>query len=175
MTVSLGIMSHAHNLVLRRQRQVYEDKYKASLILIHSKFQDSLADLGFPLLWWPETTWRRKGLFLTTLRTPSSPRELKAGTWMQELKQKLWKIVFTGLLTSACFLCNSDHTLWGSTTPEPTHVHQDNVLQSSYGHLDGGIFSADNVSMCQVDRKLFSHKEAKIRGSSQVQSQPEAA
>lgn len=64
-------------------------------------------------------------------------RHLEAGTETETVKD--------------CCLLSCSHqpaSYATQTTTEPTHVHQDSVLQCSYGHLDGGIFSTDNVSAC---------------------------
>ena len=71
----------------------------------------SLVSLRLPLPW-PNTIWGGKGLFNSLFHSNSSSSKAvrqglcRPGTWRQELMQRPWRVLLTGLLLMACSACS---------------------------------------------------------------------
>ena len=82
----------------------------------------------------------------------------RAESWRQELMQRPWRMLLTGLLCracSACFLIEPRTTSLGMA-PRPSYpwslIEKMHYSWISWRHfLKGGSFFCDNSSLCQVD------------------------
>lgn len=128
----------------------------------------------FLLLWsnsMTKSNWEGKGLFQPPLPYNSlSSKEVRAGTWSQEMKQRPWRNI--ALLSMACstyfFTHPGNYLRRDSTThscldPSTSIINQENITTDLYtGQSYQSIFSLKvphsqiGLGSCQVDIKTTS-------------------
>ena len=130
---------------------------------------------------WPKQLGEEGFMSLTLPYHSSLSQEVRAGTWRQELMQRPWRGLLTGLLLrtcSACFLTEPPaqewpHQQWAGTS----HINYGGVVtdqSNKWRHLlNWGSFFQNGYSLCQDDKTSHTPAIRDVQeGRSWAQGQP---